>query len=152
MVLALAVSAASASAQPPGGRPMNPRREALERQLRMRTGEMVRRQLELNDDQMARLQATSRQFERQRTALLERERQVRRELRREIMLDERANQNHVSQLLDQAFEIERQRFDLLQSEQRELAKFLTPVQRAKLVGIQAELRRRTQQMRGRPAF
>jgi Spy/CpxP family protein refolding chaperone len=150
--LSLSLTWVTASAQPPGGRPMNPRREALERQLRMRTGEMVRRQLQLNDDQMARLQATNQQFERQRIALIAREREVRRKLRREIMLNERANQNHVSELLDQAFEIERQRFDLLQTEQRELAKFLTPVQRAKLVGIQSELRRRTQQMRGRPSF
>jgi Spy/CpxP family protein refolding chaperone len=153
-LIASVSSAASvvADAQPQGGRPMNPRREALERQLRMRTGEMVRRELQLNDSQMARLQATNQQFERQRIALVTREREVRRELRREIMLNERANQNQVSQLLDQAFEIERQRFDLLQSEQRELAKFLTPVQRAKLVGIQSALRRRTQQMRGRPGF
>ena len=66
------------------------------------------------------------------------------------MLGEKANQNKVGQLLDETLNLERQRLDLVQSEQRELAKFLTPVQRAKLFGIQNEMRRRTQEMRMRP--
>ena len=151
-VVAAILSAAvpsDATAQQLGG-PANPRREALERQLRMRTGEMVRRQLALSDDQMTRLQATNRQFEQQRVALVTRERELRRELRREVLAGDKANQNRVSQLIDQSFLLERQRFDLVQTEQKELAKFLTPVQRAKLMGLQGELRRRTQQMRPRP--
>ena len=154
--LSLIVAALLAAATPSSivaqqlGAPGNPRREALERQLRMRTGEMVRRQLALSDDQMTRLQATNRQFEQQRVGLLTRERELRRELRREILAGDKANQNRVSQLIDQSFLLERQRFDLVQTEQKELAKFLTPVQRAKLMGLQGELRRRTQQMRPRP--
>jgi hypothetical protein len=125
---------------------MNPRREALENQLRMRTSEVVRRRLALNDDQMAKLQAANRQFDGQRTALLQRERETRRELRRELTA-EKANQARVAQLLDQTFAFERQRLELVQSEQRELAKFLSPVQRAKLLGLQGEMRRRAQQLR-----
>jgi len=140
-------------AQGPGG-PPNPRRQALERELRMRTGEIVKRRLQLTDDQMSRLQATNRQFEQQRMALFARERDVRRDLRDQILAGDSANQSRVSQLLDQTFAIERQRLELMQTEQRELAKFLTPVQRAKLIGLQAELRRRTQGMgrgpQGRP--
>lgn len=127
----------------------NPRRAMLEQRLRERTGAIVKQRLGLNDVQMTRLQATNKQFEGQRSDLLMRERNVRRELRQQIVSGDSANQNRVSQLLDQAMQIERQRLDLQQSEQRELAKFLTPVQRAKLFGLQAELRKRAQQMRNR---
>src|SRR5688572_4723646 len=151
LVAGLALSSPSlAVAQGPGG-PPNPRRQALERELRMRTGEIVKRRLQLTDDQMSRLQATNRQFEQQRIALFARERDVRRDLRQQILAGDSANQSRVSQLLDQTFLLERQRLELMQTEQRELAKFLTPVQRAKLIGHQDELRRRTQGMaRGHP--
>ena len=148
--LALAAStAAAAQAQRPEAGD-NPRREMLEQRLRERTGEMVRRRLQLNDDQMKQLQATNRQFEQQRGALLMREREMRRDLRGQLML-EKPDQNRVGQLLDQTMQLERQRLDLVQNEQRELAKFLTPVQRAKLFGIQNELRRRAQELRKMPA-
>lgn len=146
LVLA-AVTAADAQQQgPPQG---NPRREMLEQRLRERTGEMVRRRLELTDDQMRQLQTVNRQFERERGALVMREREMRRELRGQMML-EKPDQNRVSQLLDQTIQIERQRLDLVQAEQRELAKFLTPVQRAKMLAIQSELRRRAQELRKMP--
>jgi len=118
----------------------------LEQRLRERTGQMVQRRLELTDDQMKKLQSANQQFEKRRGDLIAREREVRRGLRAQ-MLAEKPDQNRVSQLLDQTMQLERQRLDLVQSEQRELARFLTPVQRAKLFAIQTELRRRTQQLR-----
>ena len=146
LVLAAVTPAEAQQQAPPPG---NPRREMLEKRLRERTGEMVRRRLELTDDQMRKLQATNRQFEDQRGALVMREREMRRELRGQMML-EKPDQNRVSQLLEQTLQIERQRLDLLQNEQRELAKFLTPVQRAKMLAIQSELRRRAQELRKMP--
>ena len=146
VAMLLAVVSGEAFAQRPGG-PPNPRRQQLERELRERTGEIVKRRLELNDAQMARLQATNRQFEVKRMELFAREREVRQALRQELAANEQANQSRVSQLIDQTLTLERQRLDLLQDEQKELASFLTPVQRARLLGIQAELRRRAQDMR-----
>ncbi len=139
-------TSAFAQQTPPAGQ--NPRREMLEQRLRQRTGEMVQRRLQLNEDQMKQLQASNRQFEKQRGDLIAREREIRRDLRAQ-MLAEKPDQNRVSQLLDQSLQLERQRLDLVQSEQRELAKFLTPVQRAKLFAIQTELRRRSQELRNR---
>ncbi len=151
LAVALSLSfAGEASAQRQDRERATPRRAALERQLGERTAQVLKRRLALTDAQMTRLQATNRQFEEQRRALFARERQTRVELRREILSEDSANQSRVSQLLDQTLQLERQRLDLLQSEQRELAKFLTPVQRAKLLGFQTELRRRTQDMRRRP--
>lgn len=140
-------SALGQQAAPPGGNP-GPRRQMLEQRLRERTGDLVRRRLQLNDDQMTKLQTTNRQFEQQRTTLLMKERDVRRELRQQL-LSNTADQNRVASLLDQAMQLERQRIDLMQTEQRELAKFLTPVQRAKLFGLQNEMRRRAQELRNR---
>lgn len=150
LAFATFAGATESFAQPGQGARATPRREALERQLRDRTGEMVKRRLDLTDVQMARLQATNRQFEQQRIALFTRERETRRALRQEMLSEDKANQSKVAEYLDQTLQLERQRLDLLQNEQRELAKFLSPVQRAKLLGIQTELRRRTQDMRGRP--
>jgi protein CpxP len=130
--------------------PLNPRRQMLEQRLRERTGEVVKQRLQLNDDQMRRLQVSNKQFEVQRTGLLTRERELRRELRQQIMAGDKANQNRVAELLDQTFVLERQRLDLVQNEQRELSKFLSPVQRAKLFGLQNELKRRTQELKNRP--
>ena len=42
-----------------------------------------------------------------------------------------------------------QRVDLLESEQRELARFLNPTQRARLLGMQEQMRRNAMEMRGR---
>jgi periplasmic protein CpxP/Spy len=125
----------------------NARRQKLEQQLRQRTGEVVKRRLALSDDQMSKLQTTNRQFEVQRTDLLRRERETRQALRAELMSGDTANQARVSQLLDQQLQLQRQRIDLVQSEQRELGKFLTPVQRAKYFGLQNEIRRRAQALR-----
>jgi Spy/CpxP family protein refolding chaperone len=143
-VMTLSASAFAQQGPPPG----NPRREMLEQRLRERTGEIVQRRLQLTDDQMKQLQATNKQFEARRTDLITREREIRRDLRVQMM-SEKPDQDKVSQLLDQTMQLERQRLDLVQNEQRELAKFMTPVQRAKLFAIQTELRRRTQEMRNR---
>jgi hypothetical protein len=148
-----AVTAQPALAQDP--RPMspeqapgsNPRRAELEQRLRQRTGEIVQRRLGLSQDQMTKLQAANKDFEKQRTDLMTRERTTRQMLRAQIMMGDSANQSKVSQLLDQSIQIQRQRLDLLQSEQRELGKFLNPVQRAKYLGLQTEMRQRAQQLR-----
>jgi protein CpxP len=146
----LAGQPADLHAQRGQGGPPNPRREALERELRERTGDVVRRRLNLTDAQMTRLQETNRQFERDRMSLFSRERQARVALREEMMNEENANQARVAELIDQTLTLERQRIELLQNEQKELAKFLTPIQRAKLIGLQNQMRRRAQDMRGPP--
>lgn len=143
------VSRDAIAQRPAAGGPPTARRQQLERELNERTGQVVKRRLGLTDAQMSRLQTTNRQFEQQRMALFARERETRRSLRQEVMGGGQANESKVAQLIDETLALERQRLDLLQNEQRELAKFLTPVQRAKLLGLQAELRRRSQDMRRR---
>lgn len=161
--LSIAAGSASLSAQvvPPGGprggvvRPDGARggqqRALLERQFRERTAELVRRQLQLNDDQMNRLKSANSQFEPQRVALMAQERQTRQALRAEMLKKDAANQQRVGTLLDQLIGLQRQRVDLLASEQRELGKFMTPVQRAKYFGLQGQMRKKMQELRDRRA-
>src|SRR5687768_1882296 len=129
-------------------RPAGPQREELERRFRERSAEIARRQLQLNDDQMSRLRAVNRQFETQRVALFAEERRARQALRTELTAAA-PNQQRVAALLDQLIGVSRRRFDIQASEQRELAKFLTPVQRAKYFGLQNQLRQRMEQVQGR---
>lgn len=128
---------------------MAPGRAMLEQRFRERTADLVRRRLQLNDDQMMRLRGANQQFERQRVALMSEERQARMALRSEIMSGDAANQQKVAGLLDQLMRLQRQRLDLVANEQRELEKFMTPVQRAKYLGLQNQLRKRTEELRDR---
>ena len=129
-------------------RPPGPQRDELERRFRERSAEIARRELQLNDDQMSRLRAVNRQFETQRLALFAEERRARQALRAELTAAS-PNQQKVAALLDNLMGVSRRRFDIQASEQRELAKFLTPVQRAKYFGLQNQLRQRMEQVQGR---
>jgi len=120
---------------------------ALERQFRERFAEVVRRRLNLNDSQMRQLGQVNGRYERERMMLLREERQMRQALRAEVLAGDSADQATVAGLLDRALKIQRQRLDITEREQRDLAAFMTPVQRAMYVGIQDDLRRRLEDIR-----
>lgn len=126
-------------------------RDAMRRRFQERFGAVIKERLQLTDDQATKLGETNRRFEEQRRTLLQQERDVRMALRDELLVQdqERVNQQRVSELLDRAIRVQRQRVDLLESEQRELAKFLNATQRAKLLGMQEQMRRNAMEMRGR---
>ena len=135
---------ASGQGGPPGGGPPPGERDSLEARVRARMGQMLRNQLGLTDPQVRQLQTTNRQFEGQRRTLLQEEREVRVGLRGAI---ESGDSTRVSAMLDRMFALQRQRLDLTEAEQKELATFLTPVQRAQLFGLEEQLRRRMAEMR-----
>jgi len=122
-------------------------RAGLERQFRERLAEVVRRRLDLNETQMRQLGEVNNRYEQERMLLLRDERQMRQALRAEVLAGDSADQTKVAELLDRALRIQRQRLDLTEREQRDLASFMTPVQRAKYVGIQDDLRRRLEEIR-----
>lgn len=131
------------------GQPGTPR-AALEERVRDRMSQEVKARLQLDDAQMQRLGATNQKFEAQRRALLAEERAARSGLRAEMLRGDSANQQRVGTILDQLLVAQRRRFDLIEQEQRELAGFLTPVQRARYLAIQDQVRRRMEEMRGGP--
>ncbi|HEX5180678.1 MAG TPA: Spy/CpxP family protein refolding chaperone [Gemmatimonadaceae bacterium] len=126
-----------------------PERRQLEQQLRLRLGQVVRRQLQLTDDQYAQLQAVNRKYEAPRRTLNQRERYLRLSLRGELELGDKADQAKVAGYLDQLTDVQQSRLQLFREEQKDLSGFLTPVQRAKYAALQEQVRRRVTQMRQR---
>ena len=147
--VALTVSAATpalAQRRAPG-RAQPQQRAKLEQQFRQRGEEIVRRQLNLSDDQMRRLRDVNSRFDGQRRGLVQQERDARVALRNEIARGSSADQGRVSQLMAQVRDLQQQRFSLQQQELQQLSGFLTPVQQAQYEGLVTRLRERARQLR-----
>lgn len=146
----LFAAASVSSAQTPQGERDSAamqRRAALESQVRQRIAAMVKQQLQLTDAQAQQLQETEGRLELRRRELMQRERRLRTDLRQQLMPGVAADQQRVAALLDQIMAVHRERVTNMEQEQRELARFLTPVQRAKYLGLQTQLRSRIEGMR-----
>lgn len=146
VLLAVGAAAPGARAQDPAARPPM-ERDSLEARVRARMAQVVQRQVGLSDDQMRRLAVTNRRFEGQRRDLVMRERQVRLGLRDELAQPDTARQQQVGRLLDEMLQLQRQRLELIEAEQKELATFMTPIQRARYFGMEEQLRQRMMEMR-----
>ena len=122
-------------------------RDSLEARVRVRMGQVLRTQLGLNDTQMQQLMASNRRFEGRRMALLQQEREVRIGLRDELASRDTTRSAQVAALLDRMLAVHRDRLTLLEEEQRDLATFLTPIQRAQYFGLEEQMRRRVEELR-----
>lgn len=122
-------------------------RANLEQQVQQRIGQVTKQQLGLNDAQMAKLQETNRKFDERRRLVVDQERDVRMSLRDEMLRPDSARQTQVAALLDRVIKTQRQRVDIQEQEQKELAGFLTPLQRAKYFALEQQVRQRVNQMR-----
>jgi Spy/CpxP family protein refolding chaperone len=87
-----------------------------------------------------------RRIEEQRQSLNRLEQQARISLREEVLLADTSRNPVVAQLIDQMLKAQNQKADLLATEQKELATFMTPMQRAKVFGIEDLIRRRVNDM------
>lgn len=132
------------SAQVTSSVPQN--RPLLEQQLRARVAEITRKRLQLDDAQMSKLEAVNARFAPQLGGLAAQERDTRQKLRAQLT-SAAPDQSMVSGLLDEMLRLQRQRLTVLESEQKDLAAFLTPVQRAKYMGLQAQIKRRVELLR-----
>jgi protein CpxP len=130
-----------AVAPPPAGN-----RAALEQQFRERTARLAQQRLGLTDAQLRKLEQTNARFAPQLRQLVAQERDIRRQLRQEMLAGNSANQQHVSELLDASIRLQKQRIAIVESEQRDLAGFLTPVQRARYIALQAQFRKRAEEL------
>jgi hypothetical protein len=133
--------------QAPG--PGGVRRQRLEQQLRARIEHVVQQRLQLSDAQLDKLRETNKRWAPRRRALVVQEGAIRREMRDELRPGATPDQHRLGVLIDSLFTLERSRLDMLQSEQRELATYLTPEQRVRYYALQEQLRRRIQAMRQR---
>lgn len=142
VALVLACSA-SLSAQVARDSAQRPAVQALQR----RVLEVVQRRLGATDEQMRQLAEVNRKYGGERRALNQREREARQTIRAEVLRDSLANQGEVSRMLDALVDVQRQRLDVFTREQRDLGRFLSPVQRAKYATLQESLRRKVEQLR-----
>ena len=124
----------------------NPRRQALQKQVRQEFAKVVRRQLNLNDEQMQSLQRVDAKFELERRRLMREERQARVGLAAAMADSASPDQARIGQQLDVLVQAQRKRADLLEAEQKELSSFLTPLQRARYFAVKERLNRRLQQL------
>ncbi len=149
LVVLLAFAGAPAGAQAQDVVPPPPPidRDSLEARVRQRMASVIQRQVGLTNDQMRQLNATNRRFEGQRRDLVMREREIRMGLRDEIESGDTTRQAQVGRLLDQMLQLQRQRLELVEAEQKELATFMSPLQRARYYGLEEQIRRRVIEMR-----
>jgi hypothetical protein len=144
-VLSLLLAATAVNAQPITGA-ANPNRAALEQRFREQSARVAQQRLGLTDAQLTQLVQSNARFAPQQNQLVVQERETRRQLRVEMTAGDQANQQHVSALLDNALRLQKQRITLVEAEQKDLARFLTPVQRAGYLALQAQVRRRAQEL------
>ncbi|MFN2635938.1 MAG: hypothetical protein ABR585_02790 [Gemmatimonadaceae bacterium] len=146
---ALVPSLVLSQAAPGVAQPQNAaQRAALEQQFRERAGKLAQQRLGLSDEQMAKLHQSNARFGPQLNQLAAQERETRRQLRAE-MIAVQPNQQKISDLIDASFRIQHQRLSVVESEQKDLATFMTPAQRAGYIALQAQFRKRAQELGGR---
>jgi len=134
------------------GQAQPPRRDraVLEQRFRERFEQLLRERVSLSDAQITQLREVNARLDSRRRELFTEERTVRRAVREALKGgDDQANQDRVAELTARALRVQRSRLDLIETEQRELATFLSPIQRARYLGLQEQLWRRADDMRRR---
>jgi len=143
-VSALLIVGASAFAQPVRA-PGNAQRPALEQQFRERVAKLAQQRIGLTDTQMTQLEQSNARFGPQLIQIESQERDARQQLRME-MTSPTPNQQHVSALLDQSLQLQKQRIGVVEQEQKDPSRFMNPVQRARYIALQQQFRRRAQEL------
>ena len=125
---------------------------ALAMQVRQAFFGVLRRQLNLSDDQATRLAAVDRRFRQQRSQI-QRDDHLARLGLTAAMQDSTSppDQARIASYMDQLVQGQHRRAALLEAEQVELAAFLTPLQRARYQALNEQLNRRIAQLRQNPA-
>lgn len=136
---------ATGIAQPP----RVPERARLEGEIRRGFARAVRERVGLSEDQMRRLAPVSRKHEETRRELQLEERRVRVALQGEL-LSASPDTTAVARHLGALREVYRRRVQLMDTEQRELGAIMNPVQLARFLALQEQVRRRMEQMRQGP--
>lgn len=148
LLTAVVTLAASSVAAQPVRANAKPARPELEQQFRQRLAKLAQARIGLSDAQMTQLEQSTARYAPQLSELARQERETRRQLRVELTATQ-PNQQHVSDLLDTSLRLQQQRINLIQAEQKDLARFMTPVQRARYAALQQQFRRRTQELNSR---
>lgn len=128
----------------PGG----PEAERLRMQIEERFGQMVKTQLELNDQQMDRLRTAMRANQDRRRELVRREMDLHRVVRRQMEPGVAANNDSLNRALEQLGRIRVERAESDNQFLRDL-NFLTPVQKARFMMMAQRMEERVRDLRER---
>ena len=140
----LAALALPAASQRPGGPP--PRGE-LEAELRRGFARAVRQRVGLSEDQMRRLAPITQRIATERARIQLDEREARTDLGRILRDTVPADSARVERLLGRLLDVQKRRVQLMEQEQRELATIMSPLQRARFLGLQEQMRRQMEERR-----
>jgi len=145
LVLSIALAPGLAAQEPP--RPDTAEAERLRAQIEERFAQHVQRELRLTPDQATKLRASQERFGTRRRALMRQQMERRRALQDQMQPGVAANADSVRKLMDgfQTGRAEILKID--QDEDREMAGYLTPVQRARYQEMRARLHQRVNEMR-----
>jgi Spy/CpxP family protein refolding chaperone len=121
--------------------------ERLRAQIEERFSQHVQDKLQLTPDQAAKLRASQERFGTQRRTLLRQQLERRRALEDQMQPGVAANADSVKRLMDGMQAGRAQMLKIEQDEDREMAGYLTPVQRARYQQMREQLMRRVTEMR-----
>ena len=124
-----------------GGRSPGANRIMIEREIRQRLAQRAKEVVGLSDEQMGKLEAMDRELSPQRETLLSEDMQTRQALRRAMADSANVDQARISDYTSKLIDIQRRRADLLDAEQKQLGTFMTPLQRAKYLALEEQVRR-----------
>lgn len=144
-MLLLPASLIAQERQPRGG----DQRAQLEARVREQFARIVRQRVGLTDEQMARLGPINERHAQQRRVVQMQERSARLSLQRALRNPDAADSADVARLLQSLVDAQKRRVALLEAEQRELATVMTPIQRARYMALQEQVRRQIEQRRDR---
>jgi hypothetical protein len=122
-------------------------RQQLEQRFRKGMARVVQQRLQLTDQQMAKLAQANARYDARRRELNREERALRVALRSQLVAGDGANPERIASSLDRVLQIQRERIDLQIEEQRQLATFMSPLQRARYAALQEQVRRRLEGIR-----
>ncbi|HYK10514.1 MAG TPA: hypothetical protein VEV39_06930 [Gemmatimonadales bacterium] len=123
--------------------------ENLQKQLRERWHQHIVTQLQLNSDQAGKLQATEDKFDEQRRPIQRRQVEIARQLNQQLQPGVAADNDAVTRLLAEREDNRAKIQDLDRQQDREMAGYLTPVQRVRYQRQREWLKGQIQQARER---
>lgn len=133
----------------PDSTPTAPRADELRRRVRERFAERVQQELDLNPDQMTRLRATAGTFGTERRQLELRQAQLRKALAAQLRPGIAASRDSVAWLTDSLLALRVRYVESFRAEQSQMAAYLDPVQRARLLVMRERLLDRAREFRHR---
>jgi len=145
LMMSLALVARPLSAQDDGGDTVQAAQ--IRQQIETRFGQQIQATLGLTNDQAARLRATFQTYNPKRRALEQDERGIKRALQDQLRPGIAANADSVNTLVNRLLDNKVTYAKTFVDEDKEMAKYLTPVQRAQYQMLRERLMARIEQIR-----